>query len=392
MTIERYLTKAIVKDLKKKMVFLGGPRQVGKTTCSNYTAKSHFPSFTYFNWDNRDHRKDILNSRWPTDSRLIILDEIHKYTRWKSFVKGEYDIHKERCNFFITGSARLDVYKKGGDSLLGRYHYYRLHSFSYAELLKLIPSSEPFKELSFREVTSKGIDIYNRLYNFGGFPEPYLEADETVLRRWRNERKHLLFKEDVRDLSQVRDLSSMEIMVDLLPMKVGSLLSVNSLSGDLEVTHKSVNHWLGIMEALYYCFRIYPFAHRNIRSLKKEPKLYLWDWTEIEDRGARLENLVACHLLKFCHFYYDALGYRLDLRFLRDQQKRELDFLVTVDNKPWFAVEVKSKDLKLSTPALYFKDKLNIPFVYQVVENTEKDFEEKGIRVISLKKFLGALI
>jgi len=118
MTIERYLTKAIVKDLKKKMVFLGGPRQMGKTTCSNYTAKSHFPSFTYFNWDNRDHRKDILNSRWPTDSRLIILDEIHKYTRWKSFVKGEYDIHKERCNFFITGSARLDVYKKGGDPLL----------------------------------------------------------------------------------------------------------------------------------------------------------------------------------------------------------------------------------------------------------------------------------
>lgn len=388
----RYLKDVISKDLKEKMVFLAGPRQVGKTTFAKLIGEQAFKDFAYFNWDNRKMREAIRSSRWPSNSSLIILDELHKYSKWKSFIKGEYDVNKDKYNFLVTGSARLNVYKKGGDSLLGRYHYYRLHPFSYAELLNLKVNNEPGEELVFSKKHSADKKVLNKLLDYGGFPEPYIKSDKVHLQRWHNDRKDLLFKEDVRDLTSVRDISSMDLMGSILPSKVGSLLSLNSIREDIEVTHKSVSNWLKIFEMLYYSFRVYPYQSRKINSLKKEAKLYLWDWSEVENKGARLENLVASHLLKFCDYLYDAFGHKVELFYLGDVDKRELDFLVTYNSKPWFAVEVKTSQSKPDKQLRYFKDKLKIPYSYQVVYDLDDDYTEDGIRLMSLGKFLSALV
>lgn len=385
---KRYLLAFIEKDLQEKMIFLGGPRQVGKTTFS----KNIQTEYAYYNWDNKFDRKAILKMAWPVDKKLIILDEIHKYSRWKNFIKGEYDVKKEKHNFFVTGSARLNVYKKGGDSLLGRYHYYRLHPFSYAELLDIHNEYTPGAELTVVRNYSAQPNIIEKLFRFGGFPEPYLKANKIHLQRWHNERKQLLFREDIRDLTQIRDLSNMEIMSDLLPSKVGSTLSLNSLREDLEVTHKSVTLWLSIFEALYYSYRVYPYKNTKIKSLKKEAKLYLWDWSELETEGARLENMVGSHLLKMCHFLYDVYGHPVELFYLRDIEKREVDFLVTYKQNPWFAVEVKLSDDKPSKELLYFKEKLKIPYCYQVIKNYNQHNIFKDINLISLDRFLKLLV
>ncbi len=383
----RYLKPFIARDLQEKMIFMGGPRQVGKTTFSKLVAEK---DYAYYNWDNKEQRRAILRAAWPAENRLIILDELHKYSRWKSFIKGEYDVHKERHNFFVTGSARLNVYKKGGDSLLGRYHYYRLHPFSYAELLHLQNELIPGKELAFASKANNQ-DIVDTLFAFGGFPEPYLKAAPTQLQRWHNERKQLLFREDIRDLTNIRDLSTMEILSDLLPSKVGSALSINSLREDLEVTHKSVVLWLKVFDLLYYSYRLYPYQSTKIKALKKEAKLYLWDWSEIEAAGIKLENMVASHLLKMVHFLYDVYGHPVELYYLRDTLGREVDLLVTYKQKPWFAVEVKLSEDKISKDLLYFKEKLQIPYCYQVIKNYDQHVIDNGIHIISLEKFLKGL-
>jgi len=220
-----------------------------------------------------------------------------------------------------------------------------------------------------------------------------LKQDERDLRRWHSQRMELLVKEDIRDLENIRDLSALQILVDLLPTKVGSLLSLNSLREDLSVAHKTVANWMDILERFYYHFRIYPFSHKKIKSLKKEPKMYLWDWSDITDNeGAKSENIVASHLLKLCHYLNDANGYKTELSFLRDIDGREVDFLVTESGKPWFAVEVKSSAKDIAKSLNYFDGKLNIPFLYQVVDEKNVDVKKDKIRMISREKFLAALI
>ncbi|MCB4756776.1 MAG: ATP-binding protein [Elusimicrobia bacterium] len=383
----RYLTAPIADDLKKKMVFVGGPRQVGKTTLARTLVGAQFRETAYFNWDNKQERRRMMASEWPGNADLIILDEIHKFKGWKRFVKGEYDTLKDKYKFLITGSARLDLYRKGGDSLMGRYHYYILHPFSLAEMNSLRATTEPFHELQIGP-RSKGLDI---LEKFGGFPEPLFSQDERTLRRWHNERNERLFREDIRDTDVVRDVSNMKLLSDMLPTKVGSLLSVNSLREDLEVSHRAASHWLDVLESFHYHFRIYPFARDTFRSLKKEPKLFLWDWSEVQNEATRFENMVASHLLKFVHWFHDREGYKAKLNFLRDISKREVDFLVTVGEKPWFAVEVKTQDDSAASNLRYFQERLRIPFVYQVLKKTGVDKLADGIRVVSADRFLASL-
>lgn len=385
---DRYLTAPIVEDLKKKMVFVGGPRQVGKTTLAKELVGSQFLETAYFNWDNKQKRKQMMASEWPGNAELIILDEIHKFKSWKRFVKGEYDSHKDKHKFLVTGSARMDLYRKGGDSLMGRYHYYILHPFSLAEINESGITTEPFKELRI-ESSGKGFEI---LEKFGGFPEPFFSQDEQTLRRWHNERNERLFREDIRDTDMVRDVSNMMLLSDMLPTKVGSLLSINSLREDLEISHRAASHWLDVLELFHYHFRVYPFARNTFRSLKKEPKLYLWDWSEVPNESARFENLIASHLLKFVHWWHDREGYKAKLYYLRDISKREVDFLVTVNEKPWFAVEAKLESPNVSPSLVYFRDKLRIPFVYQVVKKPGVDVHVQGARLLSAGKFLMALI
>jgi len=389
---KRYLVPHILRDLNEKMVFIGGARQVGKTSLAKYIAENYFKHYDYLNWDARDDRKNILQSQFKGNAEIILFDEIHKYKDWKNYLKGQFDKHKDDFKILVTGSARLDVYRRGGDSLMGRYYYYRLHPFSLAEFLERGNEIVPFKEIVFQESGKETKEALEIALKFGGFPEPLLKQNEKELRRWHNQRVERLVREDIRDLENIRELSLLHVLVDILPDRVGSLLSLNSLREDLSVAHKTVAHWMDILERFYYHFRIYPFHHKKIRSLKKEPKLYLWDWSEVPDeRGARLENIVASHLLKMCHFLNDVEGYKTDLHFLRDAEAREVDFLVTESGKPWFAVEVKSNSREVSKSLPYFGDRLDIPFLYQAVSEKDVDIRKDKVRIISLDKFIVSL-
>lgn len=389
---KRYLNNAISQDLKKKMVFVGGPRQVGKTTLAKYIGENSYENSAYLNWDNVGDRKIILREKFPSEASMIIFDEIHKYKKWKNYIKGEYDKYHDKFNILVTGSARLDLYRKGGDSLMGRYHYYRLHPFSLAEVLEENNKLTAFNELNFTKTKENYSEIFQKLFLFGGFPEPFLDGSEKTLRRFHNERVDRLIKEDIREIEQLKDLSALQVLVTILPEKVGSLLSLNSLREDLQVAHKTISLWVDILEKFYYHFRIYPFGSTTIKSLRKKPKMYLWDWSQIKDESAKFENIIASHLLKLTHFLYDTQGYDAQLYFLRDIDQREVDFLVTVDKKPWFAAEVKLSDEKPSQHLKYFKEKLKIPFSYQVVKNSGVDFLQDEIRVISADKFLSGLV
>ena len=359
---DRYLTNFISDDLKKKMVFLGGPRQVGKTTL----AQSLIPNYhdnhpAYLNWDSDFDRARFRSREWPQDSKLIVFDEIHKLKTWRTKIKGLYDTLKNTHQFMVTGSARLDHFRKGGDSLLGRYFYYRLHPYSLPEL----------------NYESGTIDA---LMKFGGFPEPLLERDERTLRRWHISRMSRLVKTDLNTLETVKDLDKVELLAEELPKRVGSPLSHKALAEDLEIDPKTVKRWIGILDSLYYSFQLSPYGSSKIRAVKKEQKLYMWDWSQVEDEGIRFENLVASHLLKYCHFHEDVHGYKMELRYIRDTDKREIDFVVLKDKKPLFAVESKLREQAPSAQLYYFRDRLKIPKIYQVsLIGTKKSIDDQII-------------
>ncbi len=387
---KRYLTKEILEDLKEKMVFIGGARQVGKTTLAKSIISKHFKNSFYYNWDYKTDRTKIFSSELPGSKGLLIFDEIHKYKKWKNFVKGIYDVKKDKYKIIVTGSARLNIYRKGGDSLQGRYHYYTLFPFTLAEILNKKKSFEIFNELNIPN--KNAFDDLSILFNFGGFPEVLLKQNNRFKRRWQNEKLERLFREDIRDVENIRDLSSIKLLGDLLPQKVASQLSINSLREDLDVSHRAVTSWLNILEAFYYHFRIYPFNSNIIRSIKKEPKLYLIDWAEVGNKGAKFENMIAVHLLKFVQYISEYEGYKIHLNYLRNVDQKETDFIISIDNKPWFAVEVKLSDTQISKNLIYFRDKLKIPFAFQVVFKKNIDFIKDDVRVVSADKFLLSLI
>ena len=353
------------------MAFLGGPRQVGKTTLALTlldpdASESHA---AYLNWDDPRDAARLRRFELPASEPLLVLDEIHKYARWRALVKGLYDKERSRRRILVTGSARLDYYRKGGDSLVGRYRYFRLHPFSLREMSK---------------APSRG-DL-EALLAFGGFPEPLFRQDAREHRIWQRERIARVVRQDLRDLEHVREISLVEQLVDLLPSRVGSPLSVASLREDLQVDHKTVERWLAILENLYVCFRIAPFGAPRIRAIKKAQKLYLWDWSVTPEGGPRFENLVASQLLKYCHFVEDTQGHAMELRFLRDTDRREIDFVVLQDRKPLFAVECKSGERSVSPAIPYFAERTKIPRVYQV-HLGERDFESGPARVIPFWRF-----
>jgi hypothetical protein len=389
MALARYLDSAIREDLEQKMVFVAGPRQVGKTTLAQQILASR-PGGVYLNWDNREDRREIRAARWPGGPALVVLDELHKWRGWKGWLKGEFDKHRPATRFLVTGSARLDIYRRGSDSLQGRYHHYRLHPFSHNEAAGMTaPSTDPGRELNF----GTGLpDVVDQLVRFGGFPEPFLAGSARTHRRCQKERIERVFREDVRDLEAVRDISSIQLLADLLPERVGSPLSLNALREDLESSHRSLTHWMEVLERLYYVVRLRPFEDSRVRSLRKMPKAYLWDWTEVQAPGPRFENLIALHLLKFCHYLQDRDGFQVELRYLRDRAGREVDFLATLDRKPWFAVEAKLSEAAIDPSLLHFRDRLKVPFAYQVVLQATRDFVQDGVRCLPAAKFLSALV
>jgi predicted AAA+ superfamily ATPase len=353
------------------MVFVCGARQVGKTTLAKQILREENG---YLNWDVSEDRERILKRELPA-ATLWVFDEIHKYRTWRNYLKGLCDAPGGRQKILVTGSARLDYYRFGGDSLLGRYHFLRLHPLTAAEL-GIRQSAE-----------------LQSLLALGGFPEPFLSGSEVEARRWSREYRARLVREDIADLERVADLGNMELLFMALPQRVGNPLSVNALREELQVSHKTVANWLSIFERLYAIFRIRPFGRAGLRAVKKEQKHYHLDWSLVPDPGPRFENLVACHLLKWVHFEQDARGRDVDLQYFRDVDRREVDFVIVENHRPIRLVECKWSDEDIGLGLRYMKARFAQCEAYQISATGTKDYRSPdGIRVCNAVRFLKTLV
>src|SRR5713226_8615794 len=370
-SLARYLRPQIERDLRRKMVFVAGSRQVGKTTM----AKQILGRRTgYLNWDVSEDRERILRRELP-GSRLWAFDEIHKYRSWRNLLKGLDDGRRRGQQILITGSARLDLYRFGGDSLQGRYHLLRMHPLSVAELG--IATSRELRDL----------------LTLGGFPEPFFSGSETEAKRWSRAYRTLLVREEVATLERVQDLGNLELLALRLPELVGSPLSINALREDLQLTHKTVAHWLQILERLYAIFRLSPFGAPRIRAVKKEQKHYHWDWSVVAEPSLRFESLVAGHLLKWVHHEQDTKGRDLELRYFRDTDRREVDFVVVERRAPQLCIECKWGDAEVDRGLRYLKTRFPKSEAWQISATGTKDYvTADGIRVAPAMRLLRALV
>ena len=378
-----------------------GPRQVGKTTLSLESA-SEWPKHFYFNWDNaaekllyiegpdaiaRQAGLDELTEQKP----VLIFDEIHKFGKWKNFLKGFFDLYEKKTKIIVTGSARLNIYKKGGDSLMGRYFYYRIHPLSVAEI-----ASPNLIQEEIRPPAPIAESDWTALLEHGGFPEPFIQRSKAFSRRLRAIRKDQLFREDIRDGTRIQELGQLELLAELLRKQAAESMDYQSLAKKAGVSIDTIRRWLEVLKSFYYCFSIQPWSKNITRSLIKEPKLYLWDWSLVDEEGHRNENLVASHLLKATDFWNDRGFGEYGLYYLRTKDKIETDFLVTKNRKPWFLVEVKTKAKGLS-PALYhFQKETEAPHAFQVAFDlpfvNKNCFEEKGPILVPAQTFLSQLV
>ena len=351
----RYLQKQIVKDLKKKMVFISGPRQVGKTTLAKSILKTES---SYLNWDIPAHREAILRRELPV-AKLWCFDEIHKYTTWRDYLKGVYDEFHHKHEILVTGSARLDMLRRSGDSLQGRYHHLRLHP------------------LSVKELGLKKQHDFLKLLELGGFPEPFFSNSEIEAKRWSTNYRSLLVNQESISIETISDLSKLELLSLRLPELIGSPLSINALREDLQLAHKTIARWLRILENIYMIYRLPPFGSPLIRAVTKEQKHYHFDWTLVPDMGARFENLVASHLLKWVHYRRDLYGEQTELRYFRDTDGREVDFCVIKDLKPQMFIECKWAESSTSPHLHYLQKKFPEAEYYQVSATGSKRYINK---------------
>lgn len=340
-----------------KMAFVSGPRQCGKTTLARMLRdKRGFG--VYHNWDDVTFRRlwvknpaEIIPSSMESVVPVVILDEIHKAKAWKRTLKGLYDTLARPADILVTGSARLNVYRRSSDSLLGRYHHFRLHPFSLAELESSVwvpPPPDIETLFSPPRCATACQEQLDSMMQFGTFPEPLLVQSTRKAQLWRRERRERVIREDLRDLTRTMELSQIEMLAALIPPRVGAPVSVASFREMLEVSHATASRWLNWLKELYYIFELKPYSNHITRSLKKEGKLYMWDPSEVEDEGARFENLMACHLLKACHQWTDTGEGEFKLHYLRNKERQEIDFLIVRDGVPWLPVEVK---LTATTPS-----------------------------------------
>ena len=388
--------EAHLKDYRQ-MVFISGPRQVGKTTISESLAS------VYLSWDDEDVRKAIQSGQRtlaakygidkPTSARrVVVFDEIHEYSRWKQFLKGFYDIYGKSWRIVATGSARMDVYKKGGDSMMGRYFPYRMHPLSVAEL---IDTSLPGEDL-IRKPRMLADEEWNALVRFGGFPDPFVNRDPRFSRRWNALRFEQLTKTDMRDLTRVAELDQLAALAEILGGRSGEQLVYKSLGCDLGIDEKTVKKWIKTLRYLYFGFEVRPWFKNVENSIRKMPKWYMRDWANVTDSGKRAETFVACHLLKAVEGWTD-LGYGdFSLGYLRDKSRREVDFVVVRDGEPWFLVEVKKSEESLSDALGFFQRRLGARHAFQVVLDADYEdvdcFASSGPVVVPARTFLSQLV
>ncbi|MBS0350406.1 MAG: ATP-binding protein [Proteobacteria bacterium] len=385
----------------EQMIFLCGPRQVGKTTISQTCVDKK--RIDYLNWDVKDHRADIIAGPIQTAQRIglqnakehkpiVIFDELHKYKYWRDFIKGFYDLYKKESHIIVTGSAKLDIHRRSGDSLMGRYFPYLVHPFSVAELL-----TTELPESLIRQPSAINAEQFSALWKYGGFPDPYLKNNAQFWRRWNHLRHEQLFRRDIKDLTHIQEMDQLEILALILQQQAGQLVNYSQLAQKINVSVNTVKRWISTLKNFYYCFTIKPWKKNITRSLLKEPKIFLWDWSEINDAGHRLENFVACHLLKAIHFWNDSGMGKFELFFIRDKEQNEVDFLITQEQKPWILLEVKmSANNHISKNLHRFQEQTQAPHALQVVFNLEYEnidcFSYHKPVVVPLITFLSQLI
>lgn len=353
--MERALQTSILKDLPKKIVLISGPRQTGKTTVSKQLRKN----FDSLNYDASEDRLAIKEKSWDRSQQLIIFDELHKMKQWKRWLKGIFDMEGIPPEIVVTGSARLDLHKRVGDSLAGRYFQHRLHPLDLKEVCQ-------FSDLEPQEG-------FETLWHCSGFPEPFLEGTSTYYRRWRRSHIDIILRQDLIDLSSVRDIESVQMLVLLLSQRAGSTVSYATLARDLDRDPNTVKRWLQLLENLYIIHRVTPYFKNVTRSLKKEPKFYFYDHALVENEGARLENIVANALKKEIHFLEDTQGVKGSLHYLRTKDGQELDFLVKLDEKPTHLIEVKMSDGNLARGFVHFGRLFPDSQHLQLVKNLSRD-------------------
>lgn len=378
------------------MAFVSGPRQVGKTTACREV------SDYYLNWDNLDDRRQLLAGpasiataigieRLRAKLPVAVLDELHKYSKWKGLLKGLFDTYGDRAKWIVTGSSRLDVFRRGGDSLMGRYLLYRVHPWSVAECLHIdIP------EKAIRAPQEINAADWVALCEHGGFPEPFLKRDVRFSNRWRTLRHEQLSKEDLRDVTRVQDLGAIEVLMRILEERSGQQLVYSNLAVEISVSVDTIRRWVDLLGRLHFGFLVRPWFKNVTKSLRKEPKWFLRDWSGVSDAGAKAETMVACHLLKAVEGWTDLGLGKFELRYLRDKLKREVDFIVVRDGKPWFLVEVKKSEQKLSSALLHFQAETGAEHAFQVVIDLPYEaancFDHHQPMVVPAKTLLSQLI
>lgn len=356
-------------DSERQMAWITGPRQVGKTTLCQQFADC------YLNWDNLDHRRLILKGpeavaatvgldRLREKPPVVVLDELHKHPRWKTFLKGFFDTYQARLRIIVTGSARLEVFRRGGDSLMGRYFRYRMHPLTVAECLHVNP---PAARQPIRPPAPIPEPDWQVLLRHGGFPEPFLRRRDTFTNRWQTLRNELLMRQDTRDIAAIENLGALEVLGTLLEESSSRQLVYSNLAREIGASVDTIRRWIDLLERLYFGFRLRPWFRNVARSLRKEPKWYQRDWSAVADPGARAETMVACHLLKAVQGWTDLGLGRFELRYLRDKAKREVDFVVVRNHNPWMLVEVKHSDTRLSKALVHMQQETGASHAFQCV-------------------------
>ncbi len=375
--MKRYIDQQIRQDLQKKMVILTGPRQVGKTTVSQQLV-TELPGSQYLNFDVAAHRSVIQAQSWRQSATLLVLDEIHKMPDWKVWLKGVVDGRAPGQQILVTGSARMDTFRQSGDSLSGRYFRLHMHPLTVREWATQTATPAPL--------------ALTHLLERGGFPEPALAANPPDAQRWRNDYFAGLVREDILEFSRLHEVNAMRMFAEMLRSRVGSPLSLASLSRDLNVAPSTLSKYLEILEALFIVFVVRPWHHNIARATVKAPKVFFYDTgLVIGDDGVRFENLVACHLLKLAQWQQDTQGIEANLHYIRTKDEAEVDFALSQGTALTHLIECKLSDTKPHRALARFAEQWPTADAVQLVRECKTESDSGRIQIRDAATWLGAL-
>ncbi len=400
--------------LDRRMSFICGPRQVGKTTLTLICLKKTGQEKNYYNWDTITVRRAFIENHYfflanipepppsvekPKMPRYIVaFDEFHKNPKWKETLKGYYDELGSFIRFIVCGSARLDMFRKSGESLLGRYFLFKMFplgpkDITGGEQFEISTLWNPSSKIQFIEPKNDFKAAVEMLFHLTGFPEPFIKGEKDFYNRWRDEHISLLTTEEIRDLSRISNIVRLQNLCFLLPERVGSPISINNLAQALSCSYATVGVWLDALEQVYMIFRVPPYSTKLVRTIQKEKKVYFWDWGILEDEGKRFENFLALQLFRAVSAWNEYGWGSFGLYFIRTRDGKEVDFLITKDRKPFMLVEAKLSETNPEKALFYFKERLETPLAFQVIWNKDTLRQvSPGVFIIDIFRFLSLLV